>query len=102
MYQCMRTCISDRQSLMDAIEIFEFNLFLGIIALRVQYYALVDQLRSNIRIAVLKYGLNEAVSEHIYMLCCQVDALKELLHSPHEIISTVCDFPYKIIEKCFQ
>ena len=21
---------------------------------------------------------------------------------PHEIISTVCDFPYKIIEKCFQ
>ena len=27
---------------------------------------------------------------------------KNLLHSPHEIISTVCDFPYKIIEKCFQ
>ena len=25
-----------------------------------------------------------------------------LVHSPHEIISTVCDFPYKIIEKCFQ
>ena len=24
------------------------------------------------------------------------------IHSPHEIISTVCDFPYKIIEKCFQ
>ena len=24
------------------------------------------------------------------------------LHSPCEIISTVCDFPYKIIEKCFQ
>ena len=24
------------------------------------------------------------------------------LHSPREIISTVCDFPYKIIEKCFQ
>ena len=24
------------------------------------------------------------------------------LHSPHEIISTVCDFPCKIIEKCFQ
>ena len=25
-----------------------------------------------------------------------------ILHSPHEIISTVCDFAYKIIEKCFQ
>ena len=25
-----------------------------------------------------------------------------LLHSPYEIISTVCDFPQKIIEKCFQ
>ena len=24
------------------------------------------------------------------------------IHSPREIISTVCDFPYKIIEKCFQ
>ena len=24
-----------------------------------------------------------------------------LLHSPREIISTVCDFPHKIIEKCF-
>ena len=24
------------------------------------------------------------------------------LHFPHEIIRTVCDFPYKIIEKCFQ
>ena len=23
------------------------------------------------------------------------------IHSPHEIISTVCDSPYKIIEKCF-
>ena len=21
------------------------------------------------------------------------------IHSPHEIISTVCDFPYKIMEK---
>ena len=26
----------------------------------------------------------------------------KLVHSPREIISTVCDFPYKIIEKCFQ
>ena len=26
----------------------------------------------------------------------------ERVHSPHEIISTVFDFPYKIIEKCFQ
>ena len=25
-----------------------------------------------------------------------------LLHSPYEIISTVCDFAWKIIEKCFQ
>ena len=25
-----------------------------------------------------------------------------VVHSPHEIISTVYDFPYKIIEKCFQ
>ena len=24
------------------------------------------------------------------------------IHSPRGIISTVCDFPYKIIEKCFQ
>ena len=23
------------------------------------------------------------------------------VHSPHEIVSTVYDFPYKIIEKCF-
>ena len=23
------------------------------------------------------------------------------IHSPREIISTVCDFPYKVIEKCF-
>ena len=25
-----------------------------------------------------------------------------MLHSPHENVSTVCDFPHKIIEKCFQ
>ena len=31
---------------------------------------------------------------HMITLLCQ-------LHSPHEIISTICDFPYKIIEKCF-
>ena len=24
------------------------------------------------------------------------------VHSPHEIISAVCDFPHKIIEKCFR
>ena len=24
------------------------------------------------------------------------------IHSPREIIRMVCDFPYKIIEKCFQ
>ena len=24
------------------------------------------------------------------------------IHSPHKIISMVCDFPYKIIEKCFK
>ena len=34
--------------------------------------------------------------------------LNNFIHSPHEIISTVCDFPYKIIErkvlsvKCFK
>ena len=27
---------------------------------------------------------------------------KIVIHSHHEIISTVCDFPFKIIEKCFQ
>ena len=28
--------------------------------------------------------------------------IKKNLHSRHEIISMVCDFPHKIIEKCFQ
>ena len=28
--------------------------------------------------------------------------LGQHVHSPHEIINMVCDFPYKIIEKCFQ
>ena len=29
-------------------------------------------------------------------------SMLSMLHSPREIISMVCDFPYKIIEKCFQ
>ena len=31
-----------------------------------------------------------------------VEGLDLQVHSPPKIISTVCDFPYKIIEKCFQ
>ena len=29
------------------------------------------------------------------------ESMGSMVHSPHKIISTVCDFPYKIIEKCF-
>ena len=32
---------------------------------------------------------------------CKINRILKL-HSPHEIISTVCDFPLKIIGKCFQ
>ena len=31
-----------------------------------------------------------------------IRVLTAVIHSLHEIISTVCDFPYKIMEKFFQ
>ena len=49
-----------------------------------------------------KYSCGRTKSFAILNDALAADLKEKLVHSPREIISTVCDFPYKIIEKCFQ
>ena len=64
------------------------------------FYPLYQEYKRNI-VSLKTYTLASSLKE-IERLLSKLKELFQVIHSSHEIISMVCDFPYQIIVKCFK